>query len=468
MTSCRVHSPELEPEAPLAPPEAFSTNVSPEAGPEAGPQAALKEANHKFWEEFEDPKLNALVEQALSGNFKMQGAVARLEQVEAIAIQMGSMLWPTISAEGSGAVQPTYIPMSQSFSNIERYGASVKASYELDLWGKARNQKDAARFDAMAVQENLVALGLSVAAETTEAYFDTISYEHEVRLLQAQLNANQTYLDLTRLRVGEGLASMLDFYQQEQQLASVEGQLAQLRATTILAHKRLSVMLGKMPGEAQSEEELSLPSLPLLPKTGVPSEVLLRRPDIRAARLSLISADARVGVAIADALPSLRLSGSLIYQSTELATLFAEMLWSAVASVTQPIFEGGRRMSEIDVRKAAFKEAVSNYGQAMVEAILEVESALVQEKHEKERMRALQRQVKSASAALVQARARYEQGLNDYLPVLTALRGKQSSERTLVASQRRVLSLRVSLYRALGGGLSELLPTMKNRGASDD
>ena len=221
------------------------------------------------------------------------------------------------------------------------------------------------------------------------------------------------------------------------------------------AQARTPVLLGKPPGQAPTVQTRALPPLPPLPDPGVPARLLERRPDLRAARLRVEAADERVGAAVADLLPTLRLSAEFGYQSFEISQLFDSFIGNLAAGLTAPLFDGGRRLAEIDRSDAVLFERLQQYGQAWITALQEVEDALAREREQKQLLSRLDEQIGLAEATLTRARESYLGGLADYLTVLTALQTVQTLERNRLAARGRLLSFRVQLHRALGGSWTD-------------
>jgi outer membrane protein TolC len=195
-----------------------------------------------------------------------------------------------------------------------------------------------------------------------------------------------------------------------------------------------------------------LPELPPIPSTGLPANLLLRRPDLRAASLRVAAADHRVASAVADRLPALRLTASSGWQSfTPAEKLFDSTLWTIAGNVAAPLIDGGRRRAEVDRTKAVVDELLHEYSEAFLGAVQEVEDALVSEREQRKHLAALGDQVRFSGRALGEAQLRYVTGLSDYLPVLAALQTLQEAERLQLTARRDLVGFRIQLYRALGG-----------------
>ena len=308
----------------------------------------------------------------------------------------------------------------------------------------------AAEQDTVAIRSDLETTAMTIAANVTERWFDVIEQRALRKLLERQLEVTSTNLELTMLRFREGDGSISNVYQQRQQEQTLEAQMEAVKLQEALAEKQLAALLGTSPARIVGRDRAVLPSPPPAPQTGVPASLLLRRPDLRAAKARLVAADYRVAQAIAARLPGLNLSGSIGLNSPSLSTFFESFVWNLTASLAGTIWDGGRLDADIDRTEAVVDEAVAAYGQALLTALVEVESALAQERLTRKRLEVLRRQSRTARATLEAARQRYQAGIGDYLTTLTALRSLQQAEQGQLSAERQLLSARVQVYRALG------------------
>jgi NodT family efflux transporter outer membrane factor (OMF) lipoprotein len=444
--SCAPYKANEQRPPPVAVPEDFSQSGHP------------KTYVDRWWRSFEDPALDGFVDQALSDNLDLLQAWARLEQATALARQAAAGHWPEIAIEtGYGKSQSNFSGGDRlgSFSvTAERIPLTIGAAYEVDLWKRIASQKRGAVLDKEATREDTESIAMTLAAQVAEAWFSLVEQGAQKRLLSQQQETGQTFLELTRLRFSQGLASALDVYQQRQQLAATRAEVPLVESRREVFRHQLAVLVGNPPRALRPPARNAMPNLPPLPPTGLPTEILARRPDVRSAHLRLAAADHRVAAAVADRLPALRVGGETGYESRDsgdIENLFDNWIWSVFANITWPVFDGGRRKAEVDRNKAVVKEQLSVYGQVVLRALQEVEDALIQERKQAEFLIELERQVQLARDTLREARMRYANGLSDYLPVLAALESLQTVERSQIVAQRQLLSYRVQLYRALGG-----------------
>ena len=461
IAACSPHKVTERPEPPVSLPARYS----------GGGDAPLPD---RWWRDFADPALDAVVAETLSANLQLRSAWARLAQAEALARQAGAGRYPLLdlsaSANRSKFFNRFTPPGSGAPTSIEltTYSASLAASYEVDVFLKMTNQARGATRQALAARDEVESLAMSLTAEVVETWFDIAYQQAQRELINEQVELNQTLLELVELRFRGGLGSAVDMLQQKQQLVATRSRLAQIDATEAVLRYQLAVLTGKPPLAGAAPDEVALPSMPPLPGIGIPADLLHRRPDVRAARNRIVAADYRVAVAVADRFPALRLGGSLDFQETDLVQLFKTPLWTLFASVTAPLFDGFRRSAKVAEEKAAVEELLWTYGQTLLSAIVEVESALVQERQQRKLIADLEEVVQVAGDNLREARLRYEQGISEtgFLTVLTALQSRQRAELDLLAARRQLLSFRVQLCRALGGTWTRELTRRERAGGS--
>jgi multidrug efflux system outer membrane protein len=445
-SSCSTFRPQIrsKPEDEL--PQTFSLYAS-------GPERA-----ERWWEEFKDPELNTLVEEALSGSFTLKEAWARLNQARASAVQAGSALYPDLTGTAGASHGRQRTENGSADTQTTRdYSLGLAGSYELDLWGRIRSEREAARLEATATREDVNAAAMTVAAEVTDRWANIISQRMQKALLEKQLQTNQIYLELVELRFRNAMVSALDVYQQRQVVEQIKAQIPLIEVQEQLFIHELALLLGKPPQIPIEITSVTLPSPVEIPATGLPVDLLFARPDVRAAGLRLHAADWQVATARANRLPKISLTASAGYGPGELGIIFDNWLLNLAANLTAPIFDGNRLAAEVDRTQAVADEQLYVYRSTVVTAIKEVEDALVSEGKQRQHIKALESEIAAARKALDQARDRYLKGLDDYLPVLTQLLTIQGLERDLIQRQTELLIYRVNLYRALGGTWTDSL-----------
>lgn len=423
--------------SPVVTPKAFSTT-----GTAAVPA--------RWWVALGDKRLNALVEESLRGNFSLRRAWDRLQQSRALAVQSSAALWPDIDADATGSRTVTRTPAAgRTYANARSLG--LAASYEVDLWGRVRSTRDAARLDAYATAEDLGAAAVTLSAEVAGAWYKLSEQRRQLELLDEQIRTDEKYLEIITLRFSRGRGPGTDVLQQRQLVESVRGDRLLVESSIEVLEHRLAVLLGRAPGELDAGSPTTLPSLPPLPATGLPVATLRRRPDVRAAELRVQSADRRVAAAIADQFPRLSLSASASTTSERVRDLFDNWLASLAANLTAPLFDGEQRRAEVERTRAVVSERLNAYGEVVLQALKEVEDALAQEGKQAEYVKSLSVQLALAQKSTEQTRDNYAKGAMDFTRYLTTLLAYQRLQRTHLQARRELVQFRIDLYRALAG-----------------
>lgn len=419
---------------------------------------AESEPEVRWWEEFNDPDLNVLVKEALSDNLTLKEIWSRLVQARALAVQAGAALYPDLTGTaGADYARQRSDDGSAKTTSTEDYSLGVVSSYELDLWGRIRAEREFALLEVTAAREDLNTAAMTLAAEVANRWVNIISQRMQKRLLERQLRTNLTLLELIELRFRMSMVSALDVYQQKQVVENVKAEVPLVEAEEQLLLHELALLLGKPTGTSLKISREDFPESTEIPATGLPADLLSSRPDLRRAGMRLQAADWQVAAARANRLPAIRLTATAQYGKGDMDVLFDNWLLSLAGNLTAPIFDGGRRAAEVDRRQALADENLSAYRQAVLTAIKEVEDALVSEVKQREHIKALENVLVTARRALEEAGIRYRNGLTDYLPVLTQLLAVQNLERNLIRQRASLLNARISLYRSLGGTWTDSL-----------
>jgi len=421
----------------------------PVALPEAFRRTGEAEVPAKWWTAFGDDRLNELIEQALRDNLTLAGAWARLEQARAAARRSGAALLPSVDGS-AGASRTASAVEPFATTHDTSYSLGLTASYEVDIWGRVRSTRDAARMDAAATREDLQAAAITVAASVAETWFSLIEQAAQIRLLDEQMETNSKLLELITLRYGQGKVSATDVLQQRQLLEATRGEKVRAEAAEALLRHQLAILLGRAPADLDAKLPAKLPELPPLPAPGVPAEWLHRRPDVRSALLRVQAADHRIAAAIADKFPRLSLSATATTTAERIRDLFDNWMASMAANVIAPLFDAGLRTAEVDRARAAASESFRLYGQTVLTALKEVEDALVQEAQQRRLLESLGKQRDLARQSAQRTQEQYAKGAVEFLRYLTALLDYQRLQRSHLAARRELVAIRVDLYRSLG------------------
>jgi len=418
------------------------------------------DSTNRWWESFQSLELTALVEEALANSPSIQQSWARLAQAEAVAKKSGASRWPSLSADALGSTRQNMTTRAST----ESYSLGLTASYELDLWGRVKSASEAAALDREVSREQLNTAAMTLASQTALSWSGIVSQKLQTELLRQQLEANKTALELVELRFRKSQATALDVFQQRQTVAGTEARIPLAELREQLLRNGLAALLGRGDFHTLEISAENLPTLGTLPAIGIPADVLANRPDVRQAGLRLRAADWSVSAARADRLPSIRLSATGEYASTEFSDLFEDWYSKLIGSITGPIFEGGRRKAEVMRTRSVVNEWLAAYRETVLNAIKEVEDALVSEQKQHDYIAALDRNLELSRSSYDEALNRYRNGLSQYLPVLVELVSLQALERDRIAAQYNLLQYRINLYRALGGSWTDDLhaPLFKN------
>ncbi len=427
-------------DSPVALPASFSR-----AG-EVPPQA-------RWWRDLGDPALSSLIETALSHNFDLLAAWDRFAQARAIARREGAPLVPAVDLDAS-TTRTEITESAQQGSgaggrNDVRLG--LVASYEVDLWGRIRSTRDAARLDSQATELELYTAAITLSAEIAKAWYELVEQRSLLDIADQQLRTNQQALELITLRFRRGLVPASDVLRQRQLVEATRGDRLVTEARAQVLQHQLATLVGQPPSSVELPEVRRLGPLPPLPETGLPAEVIDRRPDVRQAYATLLAADRRLAAAKADRYPRLTITGSATLAAEDLRDLFDNWIATMTASLVTPLIDGGRRAAEVDRVRALVSERIHQYGQSILVSLREVEDALVQEEQQRRRNLNLDAQIETAEAVLERVGDQYIHGSIEYLDVLQALVSQQDLQRARATAQRELIGFRIDLHRAIGG-----------------
>ena len=414
-----------------------------------------------WWSHFDDPTLHALVEEALDANRDLRAARRRIDAAIALARIAGAPRKPTVagSLDASRRGQNFIgfpIPGGESevlSTTTSSFGASLNVSWEVDLWGRLRSGARAAEAEVAASRADYQAARLSLAGQTAKAWFALVEASEQVELGELILDSRSATRNRIQNRFDLGLRSALDLRFAITNESQAEADLSRRRRQLDAATRQLEVLLSRYPaGSLEAIEDL--PTIPeSLVDSGVPSEVLERRPDLAAAHARLAAAGFRVDEAKAALYPRLTLSGSAGRSGDDLADLSddAFSVWSVAAGLLQPIFQGGRLRANVERTRAEQGAVLEGYRQTILRAFAEVETQLAADGLLEEQTEAQAIAARNAVASADLAERRYDSGLSDYLTVLTSQVTSQQAQSQLLNVRRQQLDARVDLILALGG-----------------
>ena len=430
------------------PPVATPAQLYGQGVPEAESLADLH-----WWEVFQDPVLGALIEEALRDGYDVRIAAARVEEARARFGIARAAAFPQVGY--AAGYERRHVPASatDAGSSGDNFVVNVNVGWELDLWGRVRRLKEAARAQYLATEEARRGVMLSLVADLASAYFDLRELDAELDNARRAQGAFQETFALFNRRLEGGAASALETSRAEAALADVSARIPDLERQAVARENAIDLLVGRMPGPVPRGADLDAQPIPPRVPAGLPSALLTRRPDLRASEQALVAATANVGVARAAFFPTISLTGALGGASSELKDLIGtNPAWRIGAGLTGPVFQGGRIRSQHRVALAQLDETRVLYEQDVNRALAEVSTSLValQKLEEAEAQR--RRAVAANQNAVRLARLRYASGLSAYFEVLDALQQLFQAENSLAGTRRDHLVALAQFYEALGGG----------------
>ena len=400
---------------------------------------------------FADERTKRLIALALANNRDLRIAALNIEATRAQAAVRDADRWPTLNAGLTGSRQPT---AAGGINSLYTAGLQVTA-YELDLFGRLKNLSDAAAAQVLASEEARKSVQISLVAAVANAQLALAADEALLKVTQQTLASREDSYRLTKLRFDKGASSELDLRQAESLLESARVSFAQATRQRALDQNALELLVGQplpadLPAAAAFDAAAALPELPV----GLPSEVLVRRPDVRQAEQQLIAANANIGAARAAFFPRITLTGSAGQASGHLSDLFksGHAAWSFAPQLIQPLFDAGRNQGNLDLAKANRDVAVAQYERAIQSAFREVADALAGRATLGEQLAAQGRQLEAEQQRSRLAELRYRNGASSYLELLDAQRSLFAAQQALLQLQAQSAQNSVTLYKVLGGG----------------
>jgi len=417
----------------------------------------------RWWTLFNDATLDQLIDEALAHNADLALAVARVDEARGLANISEAELYPAVDATAQrsrtrfsavgGIPLPPGIPTLR-----DNRRATLDVSYEIDLFGRLRGAAKAARARVLATHAAAATVRIGVAAQVAQAYFALIALDSQVDAARRSLGLRERDLELQRVRHRAGLIGNYQLRQQEAEVAAARAQVPALERDRAAQELALSVLLGRPPraiiaqGIERGADAGALPP-PVVPD-GVPSELLLRRPDLFEAEQRLIAANAEIGAARAGYFPRIPLTGYVGSESASLADLFTgpARIWQATAALTQPLFQGGRVRGEVAAARARESQALAQYQKAIQNAFREVRQALITQDRAREIYEAEGGRITALEETFRLARIRYDNGVASQLEVLDAERNLLQAQLNRIAALRDRRIAVTDVIRALGGG----------------
>ncbi len=396
-----------------------------------------------WWQYFNDPLLTALIQEALQANPDLKTAQANLRSARAQRVIAGATLLPSVNASGS----------AKRNSGSDSYNASMDASWELDIFGANRLAASASGADVQAAQANVEDAKASLAAEVASNYVNLRLAQTRLGVFRQSLASRAETVRLTQLKQTAGLASSLDVEQAQLSLTQTQAQVPDLEKTVVQTQHALAILTGKEPKALQMRLASSRGIPTSVKPIALPANAIRQRPDMRAAEYKVQAATLRVGEAKANLYPSFNLGGSLGINSLSVGDLIdpSSIARSLLASISAPLFNGGKLKQQVEVSDAAREQAVANYQKTLLSALQDVANALVALDAYRQQLPLLNTAVATARSAEKLATLSYEAGTADFQTVLDAQRSVLSAQDSLLSAQANNTQALISLYKAIGG-----------------
>jgi multidrug efflux system outer membrane protein len=418
-------------------------------------------ANTAWWEQFNDPVLNGLVTTALQENKDLRIATARVEEFFGRYFSVRGDQYPFASIDAGASRErmtekgPTPIPPGVD-TTFNFYQAFLSGSFEIDFWGKYRRATEAARAELFNTEEARRTVVMTLVSAVAATYVEIRALDKQLEITQRTVDTRRQTRDLFQLRFEKGIISEVDVSQAEAEYQDALARLPEFELAIARAENALSVLLGRNPGTIPRGlhiEQLILPEVP----SGLPSDLLDRRPDIRAAEQALVAANAQIGVAKSLYFPTISLTGAFGTVSTDLSDLFTgpSKVWNFGVPLTVPIFTAGRIGGEVKGAEAFQQQTLFSYLQTVQNAFREVDDALVDRIKSEQRLQALGKQVHALQNYSRLAQMRYDEGLTGYLEVLDAERSLFNAELSYTATLNALFRSLTNIYKSMGGGWIE-------------
>lgn len=433
----------------------------PEAWPGL-PANAVVFDNAQWWTIYGDPALDQLIEEALGHNEDIAVATARISEATAQLTLADVEREPRVTGTFTPSVTrntqrgPNPLPPGGHVTNRDHV-LRINASYEIDLWGKLKGASEAAQAELLASESARDTVRNILTAQVAQGYFSLLALDAQIATTRRTQETRMASLKLQQLRMQGGVSSEFEVRQVEAELAAVQAQIPALERSRTQQQNALAVLLGRSPRElvegAIARGAPATPADPVVP-AGLPSELLLRRPDLREAEQKLIAANANIGIARAAYYPSITLTGFFGGESKSLADLFIgpARIFHFAAELMQPIFDAKRIGASVDVAKAREEQALAQYRQAIANAFRDVQDALAAQQSAREVLAAERAHVEALQKALALAKLRYDNGISSQLEVLDAERNLLQAELNRVEAERAQRVAIADLFKAMGGG----------------
>jgi multidrug efflux system outer membrane protein len=418
-------------------------------------QEAQSTANIQWWKQFNDPVLDDLIAESLANNKNIMIAAANVEQAASVLKVTRSSLFPQFGYSGAGAKQRASESDGLRLPDnpYTSYQTVASASWEIDLWGRIRRLSEASMANLLATEDARRGVILSLVASVANTYIQLLGLDEQLAISKSSLTAYGESVKLFEKQFKYGQVSQMNVEQARTQYETAATAIPQIEQQIIQTENALSILLGKYPGHIPRGKAISKILFPAIP-AGIPSDILINRPDIRQAEQNLIAANAQIGAARALYFPTISLTGDFGYASADLSDLFKSpsRVWNYTGSITGPIFTAGAISGQVRQAEAARKAALYNYELSIQSAFSDVENALASRKKIDAQVTAQERLVRAGKEYARLAQIQYHGGYVPYATVLQAQQQLFPAELNYAQFRASLLASYVNIYKAMGGG----------------
>lgn len=452
LSACRVGRNYERPSLPL--PAQF-------AGVPTGDTLSIAETSWKQF--FTDPDLQTLIDSALKGNYDLQTAMTRIDASGQLVKQAKAAFLPNVSAQvgantsvyGSNTLNGISYKEFLGVDHLEDYSVQVNASWQVDVWGKLRRQKEAALDQYLQSYEAARTIQTTLVADVAEAYYNLLMLDAQLGIARRNLALGDSILQMTQLQKTSGDVTQLAVEQADVQRQAAALLVPQLEQSITIQENALRILTGALPGTVERHAQIDTITVPEQLSVGVPSALVSRRPDVRSAELNLMAANAKVGAAQANMYPGLNITaggGLDAFKASNWFSIPNSLFGLVGGTILQPVLQGRQLKTQFEEAKITREQAVIGFRQSVLNAVGDVSDALVTEDKLRDQERIARERLNTLEQAIGHAQLLFRSGLANYLEVITAQGNLLQSQLDFANIKRERLSAVVELYRSVGGG----------------
>ncbi len=415
--------------------------IAPVSLPDKFSETGEKNFDNRWWQAFEEPLLNKLVEKALNENFSIKVAFDRIKKAEAIAKKERAAGYPNLSGDAK---------YFHDFDISE--SLSLSAGFEIDIWGRLNAAKDAAEFDSIATKEDYYASEIILAAEVAKSFYAFVKEKGIIEISEKEVSNAEKILTIFYGQFSIGNTSAVNILEQRKHIESIKNRIIKANADKKIAEHRMAALLGSPSYINEiSKRNSELPEIPPLPNTGIPAALIDRRPDVRSKYFKVVANDRRVASAISSRFPNISLFASKTTTKTPVYNLFEHWTTSIGADILASLFDAGYKKAEVEEKKTILSESINNYGETILNALKDTEEALTRDKEKCLLLANIKSQLELAKSVAEQKFDNYKKGIGNFTDFLFSVDTVANLEISYLTEHLNAIEARIDLYKALGG-----------------